>query len=659
MKGLCGHAGGLAVVLLGAGLCAGSEWGQAFGQAPSPAPAQADAPGSAVVPLPAVGGPVQADSVRAQRKAAKLYLQGVDLLKKERPEEAWRVLRQAAELEPGNSTFVRAAELARQSTVSQILQETARLNLAGNTLEATVQLQRALDIDPKNPQIQQRLDQFADVKTRIPIGITASESPELGPGGVDAQGKTANQLSSLEDIADGPIKLQPLKTRQSFHLKNGTRQVIQEVFKAYGIQVSIHDSVPSRQARLDVDDADFDQAMRVMGMVTNTFAEPLDPHRVIVALNNRENRTQFRRSQIETIYLPGLTDTELTDMTNLARNLFEAEQAVVSPTARTVTLRATSQTMNSFNRTIDQLEAGRSEVELNIKVIELSHMNQKQTGSTFFQQTTVANDYTEIQQILQQNASAVQQILASGVVPNDTTFNNQLTIIGILLASGQLTGTIFNQGFILFGNGLTASALSPGPATLNFSLNSSDTRVLDDVHLRLGDQEPGTFKTGERYPIETSSFSALALTAIAGVSGGASQSVPQIQYEDLGLTFKATPKVLRSKDVALTLELKIEALGGTSLNNIPILNSQQFSGVMTVKDGETAVLVSDLSRQESRALSGLPGVSDIPGLQDVSDISRNENVARLLILVTPSVVRETQQFMTGPRLKVDKGGNGQ
>jgi type II secretory pathway component GspD/PulD (secretin) len=101
--------------------------------------------------------------------------------------------------------------------------------------------------------------------------------------------------------------------------------------------------------------------------------------------------------------------------------------------------------------------------------------------------------------------------------------------------------------------------------------------------------------------------------------------------------------------------LSITALGGTALNDIPILNNQQISGVLTLKAGETAVLLSDLSRTESRALSGLPGVSDIPGLQDISDITKDQNVARLLILVTPTVLRNIQQVGHGPMMMVDKG----
>jgi hypothetical protein len=306
------------------------------------------------------------------------------------------------------------------------------------------------------------------------------------------------------------------------------------------------------------------------------------------------------------------------------------------------------------------LEDGKSEVDLNVKIIQLAHISARETGATFFQQTSIYNVASEINSVLTQNQSAVQQIISSGLVANASTLANQIEILAILVASGQLTGTPFNQGFLPFGGGLTQSILSPGPATLTMSLNSSDTRMLDDIHMSLEDDEQGTLKIGERYPIETSSYSSVALpVSIPGVSSSAlsqigNETVPQIQYEDIGLTFKATPKVLRSGDVTVSLDLKIESLGGTSLNGIPVLNNQQVSGVLSLKTGTTAVLVSDLSKSASRALNGLPGIGDIPGLQDVNDITRNQNVARLLILITPSVVRNTRAAGHSPMLVLEK-----
>ena len=584
----------------------------------------------------ASGEPVRMDSLRNQRKASKLYLQGVRLLEESQAEAGWGLLKEAAEAEPGNVIYSRAAESARQGMVTQLVQQATQLSSRGESAEAEKTLRHALAIDPQNESALQHLGQFADLAASTTVGKTSSTAE-----------------SALSRIASGPIVLEPERGKHSFHLKANQRELVEQVFQAYGIDASVHESVQGKVARMDADDATFPEAMRLLGLVTRTFYEPMDPHRVVVATDTRENRQQFQRLQLETVYLPGLTATELTDVTNLARNVFDAQQAVAEPTSGTLTLRAPTRTLRAFNQTVTQLIEGKSQVDLNVKIIELTHIASKETGTTFLQKAGVFNAYSEVTSLINQNQALVQQVIATGLVPNADTFTNQIEILYILVASGQLTGTPFNQGFALFGHGLTSTVISPGPAMLTMSLNSSDARQLDDVHLRLGDQEPATIKNGERYPIEQSSFSSMALTALAG-AGLSNQTVPQVQYEDLGLTLKATPRVMRSNDVALTLDLKIEALGGTSLNDIPILDSRQISGVITLKDGETAAMISDLNRQESRAMNGLPGISDIPGLQDIGDVARNRNVSKLLILVTPTIVRDMQQLAHGPMLMLDK-----
>ena len=588
-----------------------------------------------------IGGQVRADSLHSTRKAAKCYLTGVKLMEKGDPEAAWKQLHQSAELEPANSTYVRAAELARQSAVTKLVQQASRQRALNDETGATKLLQEAKALDPQNPLVIEHGYELPDQPAAARVGASVIEDQDSEPPLAPA------------------IRLEPNKEKHSFHVKSNARQVVEQVFKSYGIDAAVHESVLGRMIRLDVDDVEFADAAKILGLVTHTFYEPLDPHRVIVAADTQANRQDFERQEVETLYLPGLNEKQLTDVGNLARNVFNVRGASVHPTKNSVTVRAPSKTMTAFNETVGKLESGQNQLDLDVKVIQLSHISARETGTTFFQQTGLYNVYSEVANILQQNQSAVQQILQSGVVANANSLANQIEIVAILLASGQLTGTPFNQGFLPFGGGLTQSVLTPGPATLNFSLNSSTTQLLDDIHMRLQDDEAGTFKIGERYPIETSQFSSTELPSIPGLTAAASalqgQTVPQIQYQDLGLTLKATPKVLRSDDVAISMELKIESLGGSSLNDIPILDSQQFSGVLTLRAGETALLLSDLSKQESRAINGLPGISDIPGLQDVSDISRNQNVARLLILVTPRVVREPDQKAGhGPRLPVPK-----
>jgi Flp pilus assembly secretin CpaC len=128
-----------------------------------------------------------------------------------------------------------------------------------------------------------------------------------------------------------------------------------------------------------------------------------------------------------------------------------------------------------------------------------------------------------------------------------------------------------------------------------------------------------------------------------------------IQYQDLGLTLKVTPKVLRGGDVALTVDLKIDALSGSSIDGNPILDTHAYSGVVTVKEGETTEIANELDKSESMAISGTPGISEIPGLNNVSDKDKQQNYATLLIVMTPHVVRAPRSAGHSPALLLDKG----
>jgi len=354
-------------------------------------------------------------------------------------------------------------------------------------------------------------------------------------------------------------------------------------------------------------------------------------------------------------------------VSNLAKQVFDVQQVQLAPTAGAITIRAPADTVEAFNSTIRDLIEGHSQVLLDVRLIQIAHTNERNTGVQPPQSFSAFNVYAEEQSILNANQSLVQQIISSGLAaPGDT-----LAILGILLASGQVSSSLFSDGIALFGGGLTQSALAPGGAKANFNLNSSDSRELDEIQLRLQDGEAGTLKEGERYPIQTSSFSSLSgsIPSIPGLTGagasgslssllsslqGAVPSVPQVQYQDLGLTLKTTPSVMRNNDVALNIDMQITALSGAAINGNPILNSRAYSGVVTIKQGEAVVVASELDKSQSRNISGTPGISEIPGLNNLTDKDVQKNYATLLIIITPHVIRGTQASGHSPMMRVEQ-----
>jgi general secretion pathway protein D len=611
-------------------------------QAQSPAPPKTSAEAKNDTP-----GPIRKISNKERRLATKLYLEGAKLFEKRQFEAALRDCQQASKLDPENPNYAAATEVVKSHAVTDLIQTAAKARIRGDATNERAALERAAQLDPANLQVAEHLREMAD-------DAAASKASAIVGG-------------DTQSLAAAP-SLEPIQGTHSFHIKMGRREAIQNVFRSFGIEASVDTTVVGPPLRFDMDDATFAQAMNAINMATDSFTVPLDAHRALVAKDTRENRQQYMRQEFETVYLGGMPATEMTDIGNMAKNVFQAQQVAVQQTTGTLTIRATTDKINAFNETLKRLLDGRSQVLLDMKLIQIAHTNQRNTGITPPQQITAFNVYSEEQSILNQNQALVQEIIASGLAsPGDT-----LAILGILLASGQVSSSIFQNGILLFGGGLGLTGVSPGPVTFNLALNSSESRELDNLQMHLGDGEEGTLKAGSRYPIETSQYSNLGATGInipglttAGTSGSLSsllgqlnageQNIPQVEYQDLGLTFKATPRVLRSGDVGLTMDLKITALGGASINGLPILNNRSYSGAVSVKKGSAIVLVSQIDKEESRALSGWPGLTELPGFNNITDVDNQQNYASLLIIITPHVIRLTQPAGHTPMIRIQRG----
>jgi len=583
-----------------------------------------------------------------RRRAAKLYLASSKLFEKEAFEEAMQGYERAAKLDPENGDYPLAASVARSHAVTALIQEAAKDRSRGLEAAARAALAHALELDPENEQLKEHLFELGDDALR--------DQPRPL---YEAQAGTAGEA----------VELAPAAGVHSFHLRSGQRQIIQMVFKAYGIEATVDDSVRTATVHLDLDSVSFGQAVRILGMLTQSFYVPLDAHRALVVRDTRDNRQQFSRQEYETVYLSGLSKEELTDVGALAKSVFEAQMSVVDSTSGTISIRASHRTLEAFNSTLSGLIDGRSQVVLDVSIIQLAHTVERNTGVHPPQKVSAMNVYTEEQAILNANQALVQQIISSGLASSGET----LKILGILLASGEASGTsVLTNGVALFGGGLTASALAPGSLSANFNLNSSESRELDQIRLHLSDGEDATLKTGERYPIQTSSYSSMGASAatIAGLTGAGNSSnlsslaasysssvsgFPQVQYEDLGLTLKATPRVLRGGEVALKIDMKIDALAGSSMGGNPILSNRAYSGVVTIKQGETVEVVSEVDKNESRALSGVPVLSEIPGMNNMTGNNKQMNYATLLMIFTPHVVRGMQAAGHSPMMRIERG----
>ena len=593
-------------------------------------------------------------SAHQAREADDAYLEGAKQMERDDIPAAERSFTRAVELNPAKQEYVLSLAVAREHHLTELVQSAAKARLLGDNVRANTLLAQARTLDPDNNIITQHL------------GVDASPLPvAIHP----------DSLRGNIPILGGPIEFSPTPGAKNIHHRGGTQDVIRAVYLDFGITVTFDSSViDGKQVRFDLDNVDFTAAKRILAEMTHTFAVPVQPKAALIAKDSPDDRERLMPLIEETVYLPGLAADSITEMANLARNVFDLKQVTASSTAGDILLRGDEGTLRALNATYADMLDGGSDVLLDIRMYELDKTHLVNIGASTPSSISAFAVVATAQNLINSNQSVISQAIASGLLKlTGSNAQQELEELEFLVGSGVVSSSQFTNLLGVFGTfgGLPLAGLSLGTSgTFDLLLNSSDIRLLDDVQLRAGNNHEADFRAGTRYPIVTATYSSgvnsSLASSLAGVSvngtsassllsqylGTSSVTTPQIQYEDLGITVKATPNIQRSGDVSLHLEMKIEALGSGTIDSIPILNNRSLTSSFTIPAGQTALLASAVTRNEARDIEGVPGLSELPGFQG-TEKSAEIDTSELLITITPHVVRTGRFRVTSRRILVD------
>jgi general secretion pathway protein D len=529
----------------------------------------------------------------------------------------------AAKLVPQNVEYITAREISRQRAVMDLLQSANDLMLGGKRIEALASYRAALDIDPQNEFAMQRLKAAVD-NTSLP---------------------TIKQAKLVQESPE--IRVKPDPGTRNFHFRGDTRELLIQVAKEYGIEATFEESVTSRRVRFDLDAGDYETAMAAAMRVTRTFAVALSSKQILLLANNPNNRREFDRMSLRTFYVPdAMAPQELNELVSTLRTLFEVRFITQSASASTITLRAPQKTLEAATRFMETLSLERPQVMLDIKAYEVSESTIRQLGVDLPNSFQMFHVPTEAQNLLggQSIEDIVNQLISSGAI-NQAGSTSISALIAQFLSGAQTSP--LQQPFATFGGGITLFGITFPGTTVRLNLNESKVSNLEHLTLRASQSNPAVMKIGTRYPVVNASFSPIFNTrAISQVIQNQSFAAPfpSFTYEDLGFNLKATPRIHRSGDVTMDLEVQIRALSGQALNGVPVISSREYKGAISVRDGQPAVLAGMVSQNEQRSVQGLPLLSKIPVAgYAVSAENKQNNDNELLIVITPRIIHSPER----------------
>ncbi len=540
-------------------------------------------------------------------KAKSLYSKGQQAEARQQYEEAYQFFKQAYDLHPEDvqlrSSYERTKFLAAASHVHRGQQ----LRDAGKLEDAMKEFQLAASIDSSSGIAQQEIKRTQRLIDKAQQPATAppiSRSPNEG-------------LSESASNVAGPVQLAPIsQTPLTLKLAEDSKTVYETIGKLAGINVLFDPDYVSRRIRVELNGVSLDQALQIVALQSRTFWRPVTPNTIYIAQDTQQKRNDVEQQVLRTFYLNNFsTVSELQDVANLIRTILRVERVQQFPSQNIIVMRGTPDQVALAELLINNLDKAKSEVLVDIVVMQVSKTKLKQLGIQYPFQGGTTNPT-----ITFQSPSTTTSGTSSGT--NNGTTGTTTTSSGLTLNDlSSLTARDF--------------AVSIPSSSVAFLMNDSNTKVIQRPQMRSVDGQKATLKIGQRVPIAVgTSSSTLTATALTQT---------QFQYQDVGVNIEMTPHIHSNGEVSMKISIEVSAIdnyqtiGGLTE---PVIGQRKIDHEMRMRDGEVNLIGGMMEHDDVQNMSGLPWLSQIPILkylfgQGQRTKTDNETVFALM----PHVVR--------------------
>jgi general secretion pathway protein D len=552
------------------------------------------------------------------------FKQGQAAEAREDYDTAFDLYQKAYKRDPKDTRFQIALTRIRTTASSAHITAGRKLLQSGDVQGALSQFLHAAEIDPGNEAAQQEI---ARVRQRQGTG---AQMPEV------ALPQPAGEEQELDQV-QAPPELHPLTNEPlSLHMAEDTKVIYQAIAKAAGVNVLFDPDFSSKRITVDLNNVSLLDALRIVGVMSDTFWRPVTGNTIFIAQNSRTKRQELDEQAVQTFYLTNAwQQNDLNDVQTALRNVMPNAKVYGVQSQNAIVMRGTPDELLLAQQLIDDLDKARGEVVVDIAVLEVSKNWERTLGISWPSSIGVS---------LQPNCSATNSCSTSTTSTTNTT------------GTGTGTSTTNPTLYTLAHLNSTDFAMNVGSATLNLLLTDNNTKVLQSPRLRSTDGQKDTMKIGSRIPIATGSYQTGAATALVS-----SLVNTQFQYQDVGVNIEMTPSVHYDHDVTLKIKIEVSAESGTeTISGVtePIISQRVVDQTIRLREGEASNLGGIQNKQEQNNWNGIPGLSAIPVLKYIFG-SRDRIIQDddIVFVVVPHIVRS--QEIDQANLRVIDTGSGQ
>jgi general secretion pathway protein D len=561
---------------------------------------------------------------------------------------------EAVEQDPGDPAYLLQLRRVRVEAGFAHLKTGRQLRSDGHLDQALAEFERALSFDPSSDIARQEIERTKQM-------IERNRNPNAGPAATAAP---SNDGLSEADRKLTPVELERKNLRQridsllpvpelrplnddmiDLKMTNKPRVLFETVSKVAGVNVLFDPDYNSQQqiqqVQIDLSRTTLEQALDQLSVVTKSFWKPLSGNTIFVTLDNPTKRREYAEEVVKVFYLSNATSpTELQELQTAIRTLFNVTHIMAYTAQSAIVVRAEADTMLLVEKTVAELDKPRSEVIVDVMVMEVSSNYTRNLAAGLNQGVNVPVVFSPRPGI---TTPGIQSSTSgSGSTGTSTT--------GTTTTGGTTTGGTTTGGSTVTGStAVPLSALShlssadwsvtnlPG-GLLEAMLTDSSTRVLQAPQIRAADSTKATLNIGQKVPTASGSFQ----PGVAGV--GVSPLVnTQFTYLDVGVNLEITPHVHDGNEISMHVAVDISQVA-TEINiggiDIPEIDQNKIATDVRLHEGEVNLISGIIQKTDSRSITGLPGLANLPVFGHLfNSETKTKNRTELVIVLIPHIVR--------------------
>lgn len=478
-------------------------------------------------------------------------------------------------------------------SAAALLRQARRAERRGDMAEAYLKASQAVALAPKAAEYW-NYSQALRTRALAQLPPAAAARPEIdGSGDTPMPPEfviTPEELYEARRLLPPP-SLHGREEPQSFRLRDSAKRLFETVARAYDIEVIFDsDYQDGPPIRFQLDGADWREALRALEAVTGSFLVPLGERLALVAKDTPQKRAELEPVMNLLVPLPeSLKAQDLQEVARAVQSSLDLTKVGFDINRRLVLIRDRVSKLRPAVALFEQLLPHRAQVTIEVELLAVSESSELNLGL------------------------AARSSYPLAFTGNPTPFSAKPQTDAARMAA--------------FGGGRTQMAVTVVDGELFSALTRGQSRSLVQSRLRTLDGEQATLHIGDRYPVITAGF-------LGQTEGGGDvyRPPPTVNFEELGVVLKVTPRVHNAREVTLELEAEFKSLAGAALNGIPVISNRRFASRLRTGFHETTIVAGVESESISQSWSGLPLLALVPGLRSET---RSLERSRLLLAVRP------------------------